>query len=299
MSTSSKPKKIVPKGQVRELKLVHSVSRKGADIIKTEEVKTPKKKVASKSRSSSPVKRRRVDSTVQEPIPLVFEVPDISKKRRTLVRLFFCFDSSFFLIHGIQDQNDYLRQFLDHEKTYLRLLIGQEIPPSNSICVSCNVQGAEFRCLDCFGPHWWCKACLIDSHAWQPFHQPQRWKNGSFEKVSLYELGVVLNLGGCCCTKDGSPFGDRAITVIHINGVFTTSVRFCHCPGAAADHEQLFANRLFPSTFDRPSTAFTFQLLDYFAIDAMECKTSAQSFFQKLRRMTNNAFPDEVPVSWL
>jgi hypothetical protein len=29
----------------------------------------------------------------------------------------------------------------------------------------------------------------------------------------------------------------------------------------------------------------------------VECKTSAQSFFQKLRRRTNNAFPDEVPVS--
>jgi hypothetical protein len=38
------------------------------------------------------------------------------------------------------------------------------------------------------------------------------------------------------------------------------------------------------------------EVLDHFGIDAMECKTSAQSFFQKLRRVTNNAFPDEVPV---
>jgi hypothetical protein len=36
--------------------------------------------------------------------------------------------------------------------------------------------------------------------------------------------------------------------------------------------------------------------LNYYGIDATECKTSAQSFFQKLRRVTNNAFPDEVPV---
>jgi hypothetical protein len=39
-------------------------------------------------------------------------------------------------------------------------------------------------------------------------------------------------------------------------------------------------------------------VLDYFGIDSMECKTSAQSFFQKLKRVTNNAFPDELPVGW-
>jgi hypothetical protein len=36
--------------------------------------------------------------------------------------------------------------------------------------------------------------------------------------------------------------------------------------------------------------------LNDYGIDATECKTSAQSFFQKLRRVTNNAFPEEVPV---
>jgi CxC2 like cysteine cluster associated with KDZ transposases len=87
------------------------------------------------------------------------------------------------------------------------------------------------------------------------------------------------------------------MTVIHVNGVFDLCVRFCRCQGAMSEHEQLFRHRLFPSTFDRPQTAFTLDVLDYYAIDAMECKTSAQSFFQKLRRVTNNAFPHEVPVN--
>lgn len=87
------------------------------------------------------------------------------------------------------------------------------------------------------------------------------------------------------------------MTLIHVNGVFEHCVRFCRCLGAMSEHEQLFKHRLFPSTFDRPETAFTFDLLDYFSVDSMECKTSAQSFFQKLRRVTDNAFPDEVPVS--
>lgn len=281
---------------------MHSINRKGADTIKTEEVKTPKKNSASsRNSSSSPVKRQRLDSfLVDEPIPMDLNDLDISKKRHTLVSSF-CILRQLFLSHPFQDQNDYLRQFLKHEKSYLKCLMGDEIPPSNSICVTCGDSAADFRCSDCFGPHWWCRGCLLKSHIWQPFHRPQRWKDGSFEKVSLYDLGAVLNLGqsclGGCCSEDGNPFGDRTMTVIHLNGVFTISIRFCRCQGAAPDHEQLFSNSLFASTFDRPETAFTFQLLDYFAIDNMECKTSAQSFFQKLRRMTNNAFPDEVPVS--
>ena len=87
------------------------------------------------------------------------------------------------------------------------------------------------------------------------------------------------------------------MTLIHTNGIFEHHVRFCRCQGGLAEHEQLFKQRLFSSSFDQPETAFTFDVLDYYGIDAMECKTSAQSFFHKLRRVTNNAFPDELPVS--
>jgi hypothetical protein len=93
-------------------------------------------------------------------------------------------------------------------------------------------------------------------------------------------------------------FGDREMTLIHVNGVFQHCVRFCRCQGAIPEHEQLFTHRLFSSSFDRPVTAFTLDVLEYYGIDAMECKTSAQSFFHKLRRVTNNAFPDELPVSF-
>lgn len=86
------------------------------------------------------------------------------------------------------------------------------------------------------------------------------------------------------------------MTIIHVNGIFEHCVRFCRCLGAFPEHEQLFMHRLFSSTFDRPETAFTLDVLDCYGIEATECKTSAQSFFQKLRRVTNNAFPDDLPV---
>ena len=87
------------------------------------------------------------------------------------------------------------------------------------------------------------------------------------------------------------------MTIIHVNDIFKHCVRFCHCQGAILEHKQLFRHRLFPSSFDQPETAFTLDALDYYGIDAMECNTSAQSFFQKLRRVTNDAFPEKVPVS--
>jgi hypothetical protein len=63
MSLSSKPKKLKPKGTVRELKLVQTISRHGADAVKAEEVKTPSRKALSTSQhnhSCSSIKRPKM-----------------------------------------------------------------------------------------------------------------------------------------------------------------------------------------------------------------------------------------------
>jgi hypothetical protein len=87
------------------------------------------------------------------------------------------------------------------------------------------------------------------------------------------------------------------MTIVHSTGVFTYNVLWCHCPGSDhQQHSQLLKAGLFPASISHPRTAFTFDILDHFLIDALECKTSAMSFFQKLHRLTNNASPDSVPV---
>jgi hypothetical protein len=201
----------------------------------------------------------------------------------------------------MKGQNDFLQQFLGHERAYLQHLLNLELPPPNRSCTTCGEVGALFRCQDCYGPHWWCKRCLLETHRHHPFHRPQQWKDGSFENISLSNLGYVFVLGHSSthlrCPDEDNMFGDRLMTLIHVNGIFEHCVRFCRCQGALSEHEQLFAHWLFSTSFDRPQTAFTLDVLDYYGIDAMECKTSAQSFFHKLRRVTNNAFPDELPVS--
>ncbi|OAX31536.1 hypothetical protein K503DRAFT_794935 [Rhizopogon vinicolor AM-OR11-026] len=90
--------------------------------------------------------------------------------------------------------------------------------------------------------------------------------------------------------------GTTTMTIVHSTGVFTHNVLWCHCPGSGhQQHSQLLKAGLFPASISRPQTAFTFDVLDHFLIDALECKTSAMSFFQKLCRLTNNASPDSVP----
>jgi CxC2 like cysteine cluster associated with KDZ transposases len=87
------------------------------------------------------------------------------------------------------------------------------------------------------------------------------------------------------------------VNIVHTTGVFKHKIRWCHCQSAAKKPVQLFQMRLFSASYSRPETAFTFDVLDHFHIDAMECKTAASSFMKKLCRLTNNAFPRVVPVS--
>jgi len=84
---------------------------------------------------------------------------------------------------------------------------------------------------------------------------------------------------------------------VDVLGVFQHRLRWCQCQQAEPAYAQLLRLGLYPASIERPETAFTFSLLDYFHIDAVECKTSANNFFNKLRRLTNSLFPHDVPVS--
>lgn len=91
MSHVSQARKLRKKVLVRPLKVVQSVTRRGLDILTTEEVRTPRRdsKKASLSRatkqSSSPVKRLKLDGFDAEPLPCNLEGLEESEKRPTLV----------------------------------------------------------------------------------------------------------------------------------------------------------------------------------------------------------------------
>jgi hypothetical protein len=92
--------------------------------------------------------------------------------------------------------------------------------------------------------------------------------------------------------KDGNP----VITIIDRSGVHEIGVRWCCCPSAAERDMQLMAAGLFPATFRNPKTAFTFRVLEEFHLDNLECKTTPSQFYSRLRRLTSDEFPNNVPV---
>ncbi|KAG2033074.1 hypothetical protein BDR03DRAFT_872783, partial [Suillus americanus] len=52
---------------------------------------------------------------------------------------------------------------------------------------------------------------------------------------------------------------------------------------------------LFPASFTRPKTAFTFAVLDNFLLDNLECGTLAMNYYSKIHRLTSSIFPLMVP----
>ncbi|TEB18055.1 hypothetical protein FA13DRAFT_1758863 [Coprinellus micaceus] len=69
--------------------------------------------------------------------------------------------------------------------------------------------------------------------------------------------------------------GNSVLVVIHTNGVHHLPFVKCCCM--------------------ETRTVFTFELLDLYLAETLECHTATHSFYSKLRRLTNESFPSSVP----
>lgn len=81
--------------------------------------------------------------------------------------------------------------------------------------------------------------------------------------------------------------------VTHMHGI---GVQFCRCPSAAPRDEQLLEYGIYPASSERPATGFTLHMLDYLHVDEVECKTSPDAYFRKIRRLTDSHDWRTVPV---
>lgn len=199
-------------------------------------------------------------------------------------------------------------------------------------CERCEQPDAVYKCKDCFQKSPLCRTCCLIDHQHSPFHRIQKWNGSHFEHDDLNCLGLVLVLQhgrhDPCGTEtsqthlndeqhpsdftsddedNGHPSLSSSQTpksnliVVSSSGIFTRAVRWCQCAnfsGCGQKRVQLLLQaKLYPASFHDPKTVFTFEVLDHFRIDALECKTAAMNFMNKIKRMTREAFPDEVPVS--
>ncbi len=78
-------------------------------------------------------------------------------------------------------------------------------------------------------------------------------------------------------------------------------MRFCKClddtDNFTYEWVQLFRQGWFPASTDKPSTAFTFRLLEFFQELNLQGKTSLYDFWKSLERVTDNSGTCKVLVS--
>ncbi|KAG1867096.1 hypothetical protein C8R48DRAFT_747493 [Suillus tomentosus] len=202
----------------------------------------------------------------------------------------------------IQSQNDYLRQWLPRQESYLHHLLDREAPPEDRRCIICQQDGV-YKCQDCLGEPLYCTGCCRSQHRSNPFH----W---------ITHVGLIIYLGHdgkqCPAVTDrwnlfeedepedllepedlpfvsGPEFQPKENTMVIVDksGVHHLEVRCCECPNAMSPDIQMFRHGFFPASFNRPKTVFTFRVLNDFLLDSLECGTSAMNYYSKLRRMTS------------
>ncbi|KAJ3506738.1 hypothetical protein NMY22_g17151 [Coprinellus aureogranulatus] len=148
-----------------------------------------------------------------------------------------------------------------------------------------------------------CEYCFINAHKHNPLHWAESWNSelSCFVRTDISTLSpsFAIHLEHC-----GNPCPSSYIdqegnfietTLVTLNGVHRTRVRFCTCKGIPDRVGQLMVAGFFPASVKRPKTAFSFEVLDHFERLQLECKVSAYDFCSCLRRATDDAFTSKVP----
>ena len=130
---------------------------------------------------------------------------------------------------------------------------------------------------------------------------PQYWKNGFFDRTSLHSLGLIFHLGHDhdACPTESPP---RDLTIIDMNGWHRVRVGFCTCDPNTPRIEryrQLLRMRWYPASFDRPRTAFSFDLLETYHKVSLQGKLNLYDFFLAIMQKSDNQGRSKPMVSGL
>ncbi|KAJ7256755.1 hypothetical protein C8J57DRAFT_1650145 [Mycena rebaudengoi] len=198
----------------------------------------------------------------------------------------YVFSSLFSMIWSIRSnfpQDDPLRQWVEeHRDTFLDEFLrweGRGDHVQYSTCHSCNMGAAEYRCMDCMGGgELICLNCLRSRHRQLILHRVEKWNGQFFDRKTLRELEVRLQLGHWHEAQNQCPVPERphndSFVIIDDHGVHEVFVDFCGCGRGGSHVQQLLRARLFPATTTRPATAATFSVLRRFHLLSFESKCS-------------------------
>ncbi|KAF8170461.1 hypothetical protein K438DRAFT_1729650 [Mycena galopus ATCC 62051] len=169
---------------------------------------------------------------------------------------------------------------------------GVDLDPRCALCASSYDPGTVrlFKCVHC-GEHYQCEKCCIEGHARNPLHSLKEWKGEFWVDRSLYDLGLIYQLGhgGLRC-----PYPDpHMLTMVVINLPFIHHVwyRYCKCQKGAhlSNVQQCLRNQWYPATITDPSTCATFLTLETFRLQNVVGNMNAHDFITAIKRQTNVA----------
>ena len=163
---------------------------------------------------------------------------------------------------------------------------------------ACNNGVRTTQCHNCIQYETSCNDCFVKAHRNLPFHWAQVWERdrGYFTRCDLSVLGGAVHLGhnGERCPNSSTEY---LFTIVDSNGVHLTKLSFCGCVGSEERLKQLTRAQLFPTMTKDPRTAFTFSILKQFHLHTLESKKAAYDYLGALRRLSDNSFTADVPVS--
>ncbi|KAJ3533262.1 hypothetical protein NMY22_g7406 [Coprinellus aureogranulatus] len=223
---------------------------------------------------------------------------------------------------------EYMRQWAhDSWPGYLERIVRSEDQRS-TVCETCHVGDAGWRCLDCLGSPRLCSDCCRIGHRVSPFHKVETWRDGHWQPAWLWQAGTVVCLGHGqhpCPMYESTldALEARLISVnkpdiandnsfsakpkkrtigcgdvvcfLHTNGFHYLPVYPCWCPDALEDDVQYLDRSFYPATSKSVQTAFTFPLMNQFNLFKIHGHLSAEMYLEILSRLTNEAFPSRAP----
>ncbi|EEB89432.1 hypothetical protein MPER_12469, partial [Moniliophthora perniciosa FA553] len=161
-------------------------------------------------------------------------------------------------------------------------------------CFKCKTATEQLvRCRDCFSRCLLCLSCMVAEHEGRPFDWVEKWNGTFFERTTLHELGLVIQLGHPArdkCSK--SQRARSGFVVVDLEGIQEVTLQFCECRAteiAGDKWQQLMRARLYPATVTEPHTAFTFRTLSYFHQLTTQGKVSNYDFYHTLERRTDGS----------
>ncbi|KAJ7250229.1 hypothetical protein C8J57DRAFT_1521243 [Mycena rebaudengoi] len=189
------------------------------------------------------------------------------------------------LAHWRSRRDEYIRAILRRAGT---------LDANVNLCMDCKDPSRRtlICCRECHGDEMVCDVCCVERHRNNPLHWVEKWNGTFFDKISLQNLGLRVQVGhrhGQRCPEAHAAHTD--FVVLHTNGIHQVSVDFCDCErvdDAGPPEIQLLQAGWFPSTDIKPRTCTTLAVLDQFHILTLQAKTTAYDFYAVLEKLTDH-----------